>query len=83
MKFSIQLSRMVTDEKDKKKFEELGFQFQFFDKTPWPYNAELKKSRYISIKSPDIYFKDLLDLKNFIDKVGEIIIRNDNVIEII
>lgn len=83
MIFYLQLSRMVIEEKDKKKFEELGFQFQFFDKTSWPYNTNLRKSRYISINTPEIRFEDLKGFKKFIEKVGEIIIRDDNVIEIL
>jgi hypothetical protein len=83
MKFSLQLSRVVTEERDKKKFEELGFGFQLFDKSHWPYNTELKKSRYISINSPEVEFETLEDLKKFTEKVGEVIVRSDNVIEIL
>jgi hypothetical protein len=83
MKFSLQLSRMVTEEKDKKKFENLGFHFQVFDKSSWPYNTNLRKDRYVSINSPEVHFEDLKDLKKFLEKVGEAILRDDNVIEII
>ena len=82
MNFSLQLSRMVSEEKDKKKLEELGFKFDFFDKSSWPYSIELKKTRYISINSPQIYFDTLEDLKKFVKKMGEVVIRDDNVIEI-
>lgn len=83
MNFFLQLSRMVTEEKDKKKLEELGFHFQLFDYTSWPYSKDLKKPRYVSTNTPLVYFKTLEDLKLFAEKVGEVIIRDDQILEIL
>lgn len=83
MNFFLRLSRMVIEESDKKKLEQLGFHFQLFDYTSWPYSKDLKKARYVSTNSPLVCFKTLEDLKIFAEKIGEVIIRDDQILEIL
>ena len=83
MTFKLQLSRMVTDEKDRLRLEKMGFNFSLYDYTKWPFNKDLKKARFVSTNNPEINFDTLEDLVEFCKQNGEIIFRGDKVLEIL